>query len=480
MNFILEQRQRILEEDNSAQSYLKDFLEKFNKASRDISILDPLHGDLDFTILKDYGITNITKIVLTKGEITSIMGLPESLSDFECPDNLLISFDGLPSNLTRLEIPHNYLENFDMSPLTKLEALIINDNKLTNIENIPSTIKELNCSNNNLSFLNLNGVIGLEKLVISNNPITVIENLPEGIVDFQMENTPSIEFRNSSAANILEQNYNDEDGQNQKNKKNVSEALDEYFKLKNTYEKGILETKRKTFEKIKSKRIAKKEVLKIKPSCINCKRPVGTIFSKKNGRHKAICGDVTKPCKLDIEIFVGDSNMRLSYLLELFQEDSEELKDKIIRQKLNALFNYTSEEQSIRLFKKELEKYNSNSSTFKNVLEKNDELFHNIDKQHLIQKKKDELFYLNEHVQELLKEYEKTQNKELLKQAVYKQIKEIQPQVNNLRNLKNEIMEMNEIMENNRNVFTLFQYPIELSKLINIFGESQRVIKFVK
>lgn len=477
MNIILEQRNRIFEENNTAQSYLQIFLEKFNKASRDISILEPLHGNLDFSILKDNGLTNISKIVLTKGEITGITGLPESLLEFECPDNLLISLDGLPNNLTRIEIPHNYLENFDMSSLTKLEMLIINDNKLIEIEKIPSTIKELNCSNNELSSLNLSGVIGLEKLIVSNNPITVIENLPDGIVDFKMDNTPSIEFRNSSAVSILE-NMNVEND-NIRSKKNIDEALNDYFKLKNEYKNTVYSMKKKVFEKADTKRQAKRDVLKIKAPCIRCKRPVGSIFDKKNGRYTALCGDVNKPCDLDIQIFVGDNTL-VGYLLELFREDNDESKDTIIRQKLNTLFNYTTEDQSIRLFKKELENYNSNTSIYKDLIDKYHELFHNNDKQKLIEKKNDIIFHLNERVQELLEEYKKTQNKEILKQAVYIQIKEIQPEQNNLRRLKNEIMEIDEIVENNQLVFKLFQYPIELSKLMNNSGEPKRVIKFNK
>ena len=474
MNIIQEQRDNILKENNTAQAYLKDFLEKFNKASRDITILEPLHGDLDFSVLKDYGITNITKIVLTKGDITSIIGLPESVLEFECPDNLLVSLDGLPNNISRLEIPYNYLEDFDLSSLTKLETLIINDNKLTTIENIPSNIKELNCSNNNLSFLNLMGVVRLEKLIVSNNPITVIENLPEGIVDFQMENTPSIKFRNSSAAAIVENNEPKE------KQKNIKDALNEYFKLKSKYEEMVYDMKKKIFEKADTKRQAKRDVLTIKPPCMKCKRPVGTVFSKKNGRYNAICGDSTKPCGLDIQIFVRDSNQQLDYMLEIFREDSEESKDNIIRQKLNTLFNYTSEERSIQLFKKELEKYNSNSNIYKSFIDKNNELFHSIDKKHLIEKKNDEIFHLIERVNALLKEYENTQNKELLKQAVHIQVKEIQPEIRNLRNLKYEIMELNENTENYQRKYSLYQYPVELSKLNSDFGEPMRVIKFNK
>jgi hypothetical protein len=474
MNIIEEQRERILKENNTAQAYLKQFLEKFNKSSRDISILQPLHGDLDFGILKEYGITNITKIILTKGEITSINGLPESLLEFECPDNLLVSLDGLPNNISRIEIPHNYLEEFDLSSLMDLEILIINDNKLTTIENIPPNIKELNCSNNNLSSLNLSGVVEPEKLVVSNNPITVIENLPEGIVDFQMENTPSIEFRNSSAAAIVENNEPKE------KQKNVQDALNEYFKLKNTYEITIYNMKKTVFEKADTKRQAKREVLTIKPPCIKCKRPVGTVFSKKNGRYNAICGDSTKPCGLDIQIYVGDSNMQLNYMLEIFREESEELKDNIIRQKLDTLFNYTTEQESIKLFKEELEKYNSDSSIYKKLLDKKNDLYHSIDKKHLIEKKNDEIFHLKERVNALLKEYENTQNKEILKEAVHIQIKEIQPEIRNLRNLKYEIMELNSYTENYQNKYSLYQYPVELTKLDSNIGEPHRVIKFNK
>jgi len=474
MNIIEEQRERILKENNTAQAYLKDFLEKFNKASRDISILEPLHGDLDFGILKEYGITNITKIVLTKGEITSINGLPESLLEFECPDNLLVSLDGLPNNISRIEIPHNYLEEFDLISLMDLEILIINDNKLTTIEKIPPNIKELNCSNNNLSFLNLSGVIKLEKLVVSNNPITVIENLPEGIVDFQMENTPSIEFRNSSAAAIVENNEPNE------KQKNVQDALNEYFELKSTYETTIYNMKKKVFEKADTKRQAKRDVLTIKPPCIKCKRPVGSVFSKKNGRYNAICGDSVKPCGLDIQIFVGESNMQLNYILDIFREDNEELKEKIIRQKLDTLFNYTTEQESIKLFKKELEEFNSNSGIYKKLLDINNDLFHSVDKKRLIEKKNDEIFNLNERVTALLKEYENTQNREILKQAVYIQIKEIQPEIRNLRNLKYEIMELNEQIENNKRKYSLYQYPVELTKLDSNIGEPHRVIKFNK
>jgi hypothetical protein len=468
MNIIQEQRQRILKENNTAQTRLKDILEKFNKASRELVLIDPLHGDIDFSILKEYGLTNLTKITCSKGEITSVVGLPESVTMFECPDNLLINLENLPSGLNTIEIPHNYLETIDLSTLVKLETLIISDNKLTAIQNIPSTLKILDVANNKLTSINLVGVLVMESLIVSNNPITVVENMPEG-VQIKMENTPSIEFRNSA---IAEETFNDPKPVTRG--KQIDEALNEYFRMKSTYEDKFYKQKKRILEKSESKKQAKREILTIKPPCVKCKRPVGTVFSLKNGRYSANCGDVQSPCKLDIQIYVGDTTMPLGYILRIFNEDNNEIKDTIINQKLDTLFSYTSEEDSIKNFKKELDAFTTNSKTFKKLLDKNNELFFNEDKKRLIEKKQGEIFIINERIQALVKEYEKTQNKEILKQAVQMQVKELSPEIRNLRLLKNETMEV--ITEETE--YRLFQYPVEISKLEHNVGEPMRVIKF--
>lgn len=469
MNIIQEQRQRILKENNTAQTRLKDILEKFNKASRELALVEPLHGDLDFSILKEYGITNLSKITCTKGEITSVIGIPESVSDFECPDNLLINLDNLPSGLIVIEIPHNYLETIDLSALIKLETLIISDNKLTAIRNIPPTLKTLDVNSNKLTSLNLAGVLAMESLIVSNNPIALIENMPEG-TQVKMENTPSIEFRNSSVADTM---FGGADPSVTRSK-HVDESLNEYFRMKSAYEEKFYKQKKRIFERSESKKQAKKEILKIRAPCVKCKRPVGTVFSLKSGKYTAKCGDVQNPCKLDIQIYVGESNMRLDYILNIFHEDNEEIKNTIIEQKLDTLFNYTSEEDSIKSFKKELEAFTSNGKTFKKLLDKKNELFFNVDKKKLIEKKNGEIFRINERIQMLIKEYEKTQNKEILKQAVQMQVKELSPEIRNLRVLKNETMEILK----DESEYVLFQYPVEIPKIEHNVGEPMRVIKF--
>jgi Leucine-rich repeat (LRR) protein len=204
MNIILEQRADVIQNNNTAQERLKSILENLNKTAQRIRIIEPLYGDIDFSILAEYGFSTIKDITLSKGEITSITGLPKILMSLSCVDNLLTELIDLPRGLRNIDIAHNYLTQIDISPIEQLETLVVTDNKITTLENLPSTLAMIRCDNNQLTHLNLAGLTQLELLNVSNNPITVIENMPENIVDFKMENTPSIEFRNSPVIPIID------------------------------------------------------------------------------------------------------------------------------------------------------------------------------------------------------------------------------------------------------------------------------------
>ena len=98
----------------------------------------------------------------------------------------------------------------------------------------------------------------------------------------------------------------------------------------------------------------------------------------------------------------------------------------------------------------------------------------------LIADKNGQIFRLIEKSRGFLDEYKKTQNPEFLKMAVELNIKEIVPEIQNLRTLKNEVMEVNvEIDNENKKIFTLFTYPVLLSKIDYNSGEPQRVVKFI-
>jgi hypothetical protein len=90
--------------------------------------------------------------------------------------------------------------------------------------------------------------------------------------------------------------------------------------------------------------------MKIKPKCVNCKRPVGSIFSTKvddDGRHLiAICGDRTAPCLFNININLGlVENIRDN--LNSDEDSLSQNKREIIIDKNDMLFGYITEEEDL-------------------------------------------------------------------------------------------------------------------------------------
>ena len=483
MNIIRQEREIIIKENNTAQQRLKDILEKINKRTNILDIREPLHGDIDFSILKEE-FSNVKTIQLPEGDITNIINIPEGVTKLEINKNFIFELNDLPSSLTSLGVTYNYLSNIDLTQLKDLEYLNVSHNQISELENLPTTIIELNCENNQLRSIDLRGLSNLKVLNVSYNKLTIIENLPENITDFNYDNNPSIEFRNSAVIPTGKTNKQQVEENLIQQQIGYEDSLQYYFKLKNKYEKTLSEEKQNIYYSSPTKKIARQKILKLKPQCINCKRAVGTIFSKKDNRYMAICGDTANPCRLKIEIFSGNYGPNI-HLLYNFKDTIDELKDDIIRQKLDNLFNYISEERSVNKFKQKLEEYNFDSSMFKELLDRHNENYNNPHKKELIQKKSDAIYKYIENIRELLKEYEKTENKEILKSAVYIQRKDLLPEINNLRLLSNEVMEMNYdvVIAGGFGAIPLLNYylfknDVALSKNDFTFGEPPRVLHF--
>jgi hypothetical protein len=483
MDLIREKRETIIKENNTAQERLNGILENLPKSSEVLEITEQnvLSGDLDFSVLQELGMGNVTTIILSEGEVTSIVGLPTNLKKLVCSHNLLTVIENLPTTLENLNISFNYLDSIDIGSLEVLESLNISHNRIEKLSNLPKTLSELLINDNKLGSLDLKEITNLKTLNISNNPITLIENLPEGIVDFVMENTPNIEFRNSDLGSLT----TEEERQSKKEKEeedeqqlSYEESLTEFFRLKNEYQTKVRKMKRDAYKKGSTKRMSRELVLSVKPACIHCKRPVGTLFSERiDNKYTILCGDKENPCKLNVQIFNG-GNERTIETLELFGEELDTIKEKIIRQKLDTIFNYVSEEKSVEMFKKELDLYNSDSIIYKELLDTYVQQYHDPRKKEQINKKNENIFTLNEKIKELLNEYKKTGNPELLRLAVRIQIKEIYPEIRNRRMLENEVVELDREMVGQKEILSIFKYPIEISKIINNTGEKARVIKW--
>jgi hypothetical protein len=140
------------------------------------------------------------------------------------------------------------------------------------------------------------------------------------------------------------------------------DALNEYFKLKSKFENDVNVNKKKIINNpTLSKREKRSEFLKLKPKCVNCKRPSkkGTIFSvvynpetEKTAAYRkfsASCGDLADPCNLDIEIHLGDTEP-LDILMINIRDEIKLYKNKIIDDKNKLLFGLITTEKALEKF----------------------------------------------------------------------------------------------------------------------------------
>jgi hypothetical protein len=483
----LEKRADIIQHNNTAQQQFLDILENYSKSATELRIREPLHGDLDLEPLTEFG--NIRALYFLEGEITSIVNIPPRVVSIECAKNLLTELPTeLPPALVYLNVSHNYLSTIEVLAVPSLKRLLLEDNKLESVENLPESLEELNLAQNKLTRLNLGGLTKLSKLNISNNPITIVENMTSDIAEFRMENTPTVEFRHLAqdvAANLVDGIREGSRAMVVDQPMEYKEALNTYFQLKSKYEKESYEKKRSIYEKLGAltNRAARKEAIRkvaeLKPKCIHCKRPVGTVFSKKDDHYLAICGDAANPCTLNIDLFNGSAKP-IVHMMNLFQEDLNDIKENIIGEKMDILFNYISEDKCVALFNKQMKLFQEDTQILNEITDTYREHFDNEYKKNKIVEKKKGIFSAIERSRGLLTQYQATENAEFLKEAMQIQVNEILPETTVIRFLENEIMEIEKKRQLNLQMpkeYSLFKYPAMLYKKDYSIGEKESVIK---
>jgi hypothetical protein len=466
MSFIEEQRQNA-QENNTAQADFLDFLDHLNPQVSDISIREPLSGDLDFSVLKECNFSNITSLQFEKGNITSLKNIPEGITKLICIDNLLVELD-LPASIVEVNVSGNGLKHIDFKELIHLKELHICGNQFSTLYNLPKGLEILYCKNNQLKNIDLDGVENLKVLHCSNNPSLTIAHFPDTITDLKMENNPLLQI-NKEGDDDSDKSSDD----NGENHADFMESLNTYFEMKTEYQKKVYEMKKQVFNKAKSKKAAKRLMAELKPICINCNRPVGSLFSNEGRTYLARCGDAKNPCNLEIKIFAGEFGL-LDKLLTSIQEDFHESKETIIKHKLDTLFNYIEEREAIALFKEQLQEYTEINTFLKDLINEYTMLHFNEERKEKIQKKMEHISAIQERFNDLVDKYNQTDNQDLLKDAMTVYINDIKPEMENLQMMKYETMEMNKEGSD----YVMFQKEYRLDKLDFTFGSYPKVLKF--
>jgi hypothetical protein len=132
----------------------------------------------------------------------------------------------------------------------------------------------------------------------------------------------------------------------------LNNALEKYYKLKEKYEKTVDSVKIHVnlLNPLLSRK-KKQEMIAEKIKCINCKESGGTVFLNNNNILLAVCGNSENPCRLHIEIKKGVYR-NLREIEELYARNIDALQTKIIKIKLNLLFGYVPEDETLTEFTK--------------------------------------------------------------------------------------------------------------------------------
>lgn len=215
--------------------------------------------------------------------------------------------------------------------------------------------------------------------------------------------------------------------------------MEEYFTLKQKYEKKKLSLIRKIHQNDDFTLAEKREKIKnLKVPCVKCKRKVNTLFSLKDNVYTCKCGHPETPCGLNIEI-KRSQTVIIPDLLDNVTSDIEELKTKIIKIKLDYLFKFNNESETVTMFeeKKQLmveanDKLNALDTELAKILNTEE-------RTRALTEKKRELNNIVQEIKKNIKQYMLDKNIQLIKNNAQHYTETVLPLNTDIRSLSNDI-----------------------------------------
>lgn len=255
-------------------------------------------------------------------------------------------------------------------------------------------------------------------------------------------------------------------------------AMTDYYRLKSKYESK--NEKRKNVIKSNTNLTPLQKRKKIKqliPACIVCKNAGGTIFSNNKGVLTAVCGS-TNPCKLNIVINRGQF-VNLQALDKSMREDLNKTKIEIIKTKLNLLFEYNTESDTIKSFnvlRPELKAIEE--LKFKWHTEYLNAISNSYNKEKLVTLE-NKLYEEKQALVNLGKEYNETERQNIIIDMVSKYAQVIQPLVDEVRSLKYSNVAV-EKQTDNASIVHLVEQAYTLNDLEADTGDNTGVVSMIQ
>ena len=261
------------------------------------------------------------------------------------------------------------------------------------------------------------------------------------------------------------------------NERDFLDALNNYYKFKSNYEDSFQKEKTNIINNTNlSWKEKRGEFKNYKPKCINCKRPVGTIFSRSYDEKdftrvlKAVCGDIQAPCSLNITLNIGYYET-IPNIIKTDEKDIENLKISLIKDKNNLLFDYITTDAALdnfEKFKTEIIEINTSLETIKELwmnIHDNDERKNNL------QKLQEESYILIASINKLINDFSHNNNNALVNDAVTIYVKQLLPKLKQLSKVKYEVNKV-EFLED-ENIYRLIQYENSIQSLEYNYGKPE-------
>lgn len=235
--------------------------------------------------------------------------------------------------------------------------------------------------------------------------------------------------------------------------------FNEYYRLKDLYYTQLKNSQKKIKDKNIPDDKKKEEIKALKIKCVNCGRKGGTIFSENNRTIKAICGVSPDPCNLNIEIFIGKKE-KISDIIEELELLIEEIKEQIIKLKLDLVYNYKSQEEIVSEFSDLKKKYINLQKLLDSLIEKKQKIF-DTERKNLVSKELNkQLDGIINMIQTKIQNYKETNDTTLITETITIYNETLSEIISNISQNKYE----NQYIEKLDNYYKLVQNEISYDR----------------
>jgi hypothetical protein len=242
----------------------------------------------------------------------------------------------------------------------------------------------------------------------------------------------------------------------------VESAINEFYKLKNKYEIELFKRKKTILNNVTlSSKEKKTEFKKLKPKCINCKRPGGTIFSVKffpgdDGyrEFRAVCGIVSDPCNLNITVQTGKYNL-LPVVLEEIEKEIQDNKKSIIDDKNRLLFGLMTTETALKNFEEIKDYISSLTALLETYLDEYNSITDNVEKKTELKESVTQSYFYIEEIKLSITKFDEEDNTQYVRDAVNIYLNRLMPLLNKISELKYK--ENTVYYNENENTYNLMQ-----------------------